>query len=86
MYEDDFSQSTDGYLSNSGQFDEEGNRLFTNTESNGHFHTYWLNMICPRLKLAKDLLSDDGAIFISIYDHELQNIIKCCDEIFGAKN
>ena len=86
VYEDDFAQSTDEYLANSGQFDEEGNRLFTNTESNGRFHTDWLNMIYPRLKLAKDLLSDDGVIFISIDDNEVENLKKCCDEIFGEQN
>ena len=86
VYEDDFAQSTDEYLANSGQFDENGNRLVPNTESNGRFHTDWLNMIYPRLKLAKDLLSDDGVIFISIDDNESSNIKKICDEIFGASN
>ncbi len=86
VYEDDFVQSTDEYLVNSGQFDEDGNRLFTNTESNGRFHTDWLNMIYPRLKLAKDLLSDNGVIFISIDDNEQENLKKCCDEIFGDDN
>ena len=66
VYKDDFAQSTDEYLVNSGQFDEEGNRLVPNTESNGRFHTDWMNMIYPRLKIAKDLLADDGVIFISI--------------------
>ena len=83
VYEDDFAQSTDEYLANSGQFDEEGNRLVTNTESNGRFHTDWLNMIYPRLKLAKDLLAEDGVIFISIDDNEIGNLRKCGDEIFG---
>ena len=64
VYNDDFAESTEEYLANSGQFDEDGNRLVQNTESNGRFHTDWLNMIYPRLKLAKDLLSDDGVIFI----------------------
>lgn len=86
VYEDDFSQSTDKYLENSGQFDEEGNRMVQNTESNGRFHTDWLNMIYPRLKLAKDLLTDDGVIFISMDDNEQENLKKCCDEIFGANN
>lgn len=86
VYEDDFSQSTDEYFENSGQFDEKGNRMVQNTESNGRFHTDWLNMIYPRLKLAKDLLSDDGVIFISIDDNESSNIKKICDEIFGASN
>ena len=65
---------------NSGQLDDEGNRLVVNTESNGRFHTDWLNMIYPRLKLAKDLLSDDGVIFISIGDDEESNLIKCCND------
>lgn len=86
VYEDDFKQSADEYIDNSGQLDEEGNRLVANTESNGRFHTDWLNMIYPRLKLAKDLLSDDGVIFISIGDDEESNLIKCCNEIFGESN
>ena len=86
VYEDDFAQSADEYMRNSGQYDEEGNRLVTNTESNGRFHTDWLNMIYPRLKLAKDLLADDGVIFISIDDNEQENLKKCCDEVFGATN
>lgn len=86
VYEDDFKQSTEEYIENSAQFDGEGNRLVANTESNGRFHTDWLNMIYPRLKLAKDLLSDDGVIFISIGDDEESNLIKCCDEIFGESN
>lgn len=86
VYEDDFAQSTEDYLENSGQFDEDGNRMVQNTESNGRFHTDWLNMIYPRIKLAKDLLSDDGAIFISIDDNECENLKKCCDEIFGIEN
>lgn len=86
VYEDDFAQSTDEYLANSGQFDEDGNRMVQNTESNGRFHTDWLNMIYPRLKLAKDLLTDDGVIFISIDDNEQENLKKCCDEVFGGQN
>ena len=86
VYEDDFAQSTDEYLANSGQYDEAGNRMAQNTESNGRFHTDWLNMIYPRLKLAKDLLTDDGAIFISIDDNEQENLKKCCDEVFGGQN
>lgn len=86
VYEDDFAENTDEYLANSGQFDDEGNRLVQNTESNGRFHTDWLNMIYPRLKLAKDLLSDDGVIFISIDDNEQENLKKICDEIFGLRN
>ncbi|HCW26613.1 MAG TPA: site-specific DNA-methyltransferase [Lachnoclostridium sp.] len=83
IYEDDFSQDADDYLGNSGQFDEEGNRLVQNTESNGRFHTDWLNMLYPRLRLAKDLLSDDGFIFISIGEEEIENLYKACDEAFG---
>lgn len=86
VYNDDFAESADEYLANSGQFDEEGNRLVQNTESNGRFHTDWLNMIYPRLKLAKDLLSDDGVIFISIDDYEQENLKKLSDEIFGESN
>ena len=86
VYEDDFAQSAADYMDNSGQYDEEGNRLVTNTESNGRFHTDWLNMIYSRLKIAKDLLADDGVIFISINDQEVVNIRKICDEILGADN
>ena len=86
VYEDDFAQSAADYMDNSGQYDEEGNRLVTNTESNGRFHTDWLNMIYPRLKIAKDLLTDDGVIFISIDDNEQENLKKCCDEVFGSPN
>ena len=86
VYNDDFKQSTEEYIENSGQFDEDGNRMVTNTESNGRFHTDWLNMMYPRLKLAKDLLSDDGVIFISIDDNEVENLRKICDEIFGENN
>lgn len=86
IYEDDFSLDTDEYLGNSGQFDEEGNRLVQNPESNGRFHTDWLNMLYPRLRLAKDLLSDDGVIFISIGDEEVDNLRKVANEIFGADN
>lgn len=86
LYEDSFSQDADIFLSNDGQFDEDGNKLVQNTESNGRFHTDWLNMMYPRLKLAKDLLTDDGVIFISIDDNELDNLSKICNEIFGANN
>ncbi len=86
VYNDDFSQDSEEYLDNSGQYDEYGNRLVQNTESNGRFHTDWLNMIYPRLRLAKDLLSDDGVIFISIDDNEVENIRKISDEIFGESN
>lgn len=86
IYEDDFAQSTDEYADNSGQTDEEGNRLVQNSESNGRFHTDWLNMIYPRLRLARDFLTDDGVIFISIDDNEQENLKKVCDEIFGSNN
>lgn len=86
VYNDDFAESADEYLANSGQFDDEGNRLVTNTESNGRYHTDWLNMIYPRLKTAKNLLADDGVIFISIDDNELENLKKVCDEVFGEQN
>lgn len=86
VYEDDFAQSTEDYMGNSGQYDEEGNRMVTNTESNGRFHTDWLNMIYPRLKIAKDLLADDGVVFISIDDSEQGNLKKICDDIFGECN
>lgn len=86
VYEDDFAQSSEEYLANSGQFDEQGNRMFTNAESNGRFHTDWLNMIYPRLKVARDLLTDDGVIFISIDDNEVENLRKVCDEVFGEDN
>ena len=86
VYEDDFAQSSEEYLANSGQFDEQGNRMFTNAESNGRFHTDWLNMIYPRLKVARDLLTDDGVIFISIDDTEVENLRKVCDEVFGEQN
>ena len=86
VYEDDFSQSTDEYLANSGQFDDEGNRMVPNTESNGRFHTNWLNMLYPRIKLSKSLLRDDGVIFISIDDNEIDNLKKICNEVFGEAN
>ena len=86
VYEDDFAQNTDEYLTNSGQFDEDGNRLVKNLDSNGRFHTDWLNMIYPRLKLAKDLLSDDGIMLISIDDNEIDNLTRCCSEFFGESN
>ena len=86
VYEDDFAQSTDEYLANSGQYDEDGNRMVQNTESNGRFHTDWLNMMYTRLRIAKDLLADDGVIFISIDDSEIANLSKMCDEIFGNDN
>lgn len=84
VYEDDFAQSAADYMAGSGQYDEEGNRLVTNTESNGRFHTDWLNMIYPRLKIAKDLLTDDGVIFISVDYNENFNVRKILDDIMGA--
>lgn len=86
VYDDNFAQSTDEYIENSGQFDDDGNRMVQNPESNGRFHTDWLNMMFTRLRLAKDLLSDDGVIFISIDDNEVANLRKMCDEIFGVDN
>ncbi len=86
VYNDDFSESIGEYLYNSGQFDEDGNLLVKNTEANGRFHTDWLNMVYPRIKIARKLLSDDGVIFISIDDNEVDNLRKCCDEIMGGDN
>ena len=86
VYEDDFAQSADEYLANSGQFDVEGNKLVQNTDTNGRFHTDWLNMIYPRLKLAKDMLTDDGVIFIAIDDNENVNMAKVCNDVFGEVN
>ncbi|WP_209319442.1 site-specific DNA-methyltransferase [Bacteroides faecium] len=86
VYEDDFAESTSEYLANSGQYDEQGNRLVTNSESNGRFHTDWLNMIYPRIKVARDLLTEDGVIFISIDDNEQRNLKSVMDEIFGESN
>lgn len=83
VYEDDFAQSAEEYLAISGQLDDEGNRLFQNSDSNGRFHTDWLNMLYPRIKIAKDLLKDDGFIFIRIDDNEIGSLLKVCDEIFG---
>ena len=90
VYNDDFTQGKDDFEQSSGLFDEEGNQTIDpmqrNTESNGRFHTDWLNMIYPRLKVARDLLADDGVIFISIDDNEVENLRKVCDEIFGENN
>ena len=90
VYNDDFAQGRDEFEQNSGFFDEEGNQLLDpmqrNTESNGRFHTDWLNMIYPRLKVARDLLSEDGVIFISMDDNEAKNLKAVCDEIFGPQN
>ena len=86
IYSDNFAQNISEYINSSGQFDEGGNRLVKNLDSNGRFHTNWLNMIYPRLKVAKDLLCDNGVIFISIDDSESKNLKHICDEIFGAGN
>lgn len=86
VYNDDFSQTSSEYIAESGQFDSEGNRLVLNTESKGRFHTNWLNMIYPRLKVAKDLLSDDGAILIHIDEHEVSALEVVGKEIFGSHN
>lgn len=86
VYNDDFAESVDDYLAHSGQYDDQGNRLVTNTESNGRFHSDWLNMMYPRLKIARNLLTEDGAIFISIDDHEVDNLQKICCEVFGNQN
>ena len=86
VYEDDFAQSSTDYIGNSGQVDELGNRLVQNTESNGRFHTDWLNMIYPRIKVARDFLSPDGLLCISIDSNEINNLKKVCTEVFGAQN
>ena len=86
IYNDDFAEDTDTFFERSGQIDGDGNRLVANTESNGRFHSDWLSMMYSRLKLARNLLSDDGAIFISIDDNEVQNLRKVCDEVFGQNN
>ena len=86
LYDDNFAQSAEEYISISGQYDNDGNRLVKNFDSNGRFHTDWLNMMYPRLRLAKDILSDDGAIFISIDDNEVENLKKICCEVFGQSN
>lgn len=86
VYNDDFASSVDDYLQNAKVYDEQGNKMFQNSESNGRFHSDWLSMMYPRLKLARDLLTDDGVIFISIDDNEQTNLKKICDEIFGGQN
>jgi len=86
IYDDDFSETTEEYLLKSNQKDEAGNRLVANTDANGRFHSDWLSMMYPRLKLARNLLKDDGAIFISIDENELKNLRSICDEIFGEEN
>lgn len=86
VYNDDFSESSNDYLERSNQSSHEGARLVANTESNGRFHSDWLSMIYPRLRLARNLLRDDGVIMISIDDHEVTNLRKLCDEVFGEQN
>jgi len=86
IYEDDFAEDTDAFLKRSNQKDEEGNRLIANTEANGRFHSDWISMMYPRLKLARNILRESGVIFISIDDNEVHNLRKVCDEVFGEKN
>jgi Adenine specific DNA methylase Mod len=86
VYPDDYSDSIENYKKITGQVDDEGNRISTNTEANGRYHTDWLNMMYPRLRLARNLLTDDGVIFISIDDHEMDNLKKICNEVFGEEN
>ena len=86
IYRDDFKQSTADYDEDSGVYDEDGNRMFKNTDTNGRFHSDWCSMIYSRLMLSRNLLSEDGVIFISIDDNEQENLKKCCDEIFGRDN
>ena len=86
IYKDNFNLNSLDYLASSGQYDEDGNRLVQNLETSGRFHTNWLNFMYPRLKLAKDLLKDDGVIFLSIDDHEVENLKKILNEIFGENN
>ena len=86
IYEDDFKEDRNDFFRRDNQYDDQGNRLVQNTESNGSFHTDWLNMIYPRLRVAKDLLAEDGVIFISIDDNEIENIKRVCDEIYGSQN
>ena len=86
IYEDDFAEKTGEFLRRDGQYDDQGNRLTPNLESNGRFHTDWLNMIYPRLRVARDLLTEDGVIFISIDDNEVENLKKICNEVFGSTN
>ena len=86
VYQDNFTESVSEYITKSGEYDDQGNRLVPNMESSGRFHTQWLNSIYPRLKIARDLLKEDGVIFISIDDNEVENLKKVCDEIFGESN
>ena len=86
IYRDDFKQSSADYSEDSGVYDEDGNRMFKNTDTNGRFHSDWCSMIYSRLMLARNLLTDDGVIFISIDDNEQENLKKCCSEVFGGQN
>ena len=86
IYPDNFSESLQTYLEYTGQVDAEGRKFSTNTETDGRFHSKWLNMMYPRLYLARNLLQEDGVIFISNDDHEVDNLKKTCDEIFGEEN
>ena len=86
IYKDDYKDNLRNYLAITGQLDNEGKKISSNSESGGRFHTEWLNMIYPRLRLAKNLLKDDGVIFISIDDNEITNLKKICDEIYGENN
>jgi len=86
IYRDDFKQSREEYEEETGEYDEDGDRLFRNTETNGRFHSDWCSMIYPRLVLARNLLSHDGIVFISIDDNEVAQLRKICDEVFGSDN
>ena len=86
IYEDDFAEDSESYLARSNQKDEAGNRMVANTEANGRFHSDWLSMVYPRLMLAKRLLADDGAIFVSIADHEIHDLRFVLDQVFGSEN
>jgi len=86
IYDDDFAKDSSEYLKQDYQYDEDGNRMVKNLDSNGRFHTDWLNMIYPRLRVARDLLTDDGVVFISVDDNEVENLKKMCNEIFGEGN
>ncbi len=86
IYRDDFKQTAEGYKDDLGIYDEDGNHMFKNTDTNGRFHSDWCSMIYSRLMLARNLMTDDGVIFISIDDNEQENLKKCCSEIFGGQN
>ena len=86
VYKDNYRDNMKNYLEFTEQIDEEGHKLSTNTDTSGRYHTDWLNMMYPRLRLARNLLTDDGVIFISIDDNEVHNLRKICDEVFGEDN